>query len=232
MNSKLLSFKLMEVSLHDLSFCIRLLMDFSFACNHENETMLDEFLAEHYSMPDEQWQRELSGGVDADGQEPEPWKGSSLNLRINGKVTFTVEYHPFETIYFFNDLYIGNTGGHFHLSLLTWSEFLQIIRNREKETLLFFLLLPLVVGSKQERTAIRQETEKRLRELPFQKEHVPVIAHYLVNHCSFEDDGEHLFMENPKAGTICLREHSERNPKKDIQSLIAINVAILTAMEA
>lgn len=221
----------MELSLKDLNFCIQLMMDFSFACNHESETMLDEFLAEHYRMPDEQWHQELSGGLDAHGQEAEPWNGTTIKLKINDKVTFFVEYHPFETIYFFNDLYLGNTGGHYHLSLFTWDEFLQITGKREKETLLFFLLLPLVVGAKQERAAIKQEIESRLQELPFQKEHVPVIAHYLVNHCSFEDDGDRMFLESPKAGTICLREHSERNPKRDIQSLISINVAILTAME-
>ena len=223
---------MMELSLNDLNFCLRLLLDFPFACRHEDETMLDDFLTEHYEMPDESWFRELSGEVDAEGQETEPWNGTTIKLKINDKVTFFVEYHPFETIYFFNDLYLGNTVGHYHLSLFTWDEFLQIIGKREKETVLFFLLLPLVVGTKQQRTAIRQETERRLNELPFRKEHVAQIAQYLVNHCSFEDDEEILFLEDPKAGTVCLRENSERNPKRSIQDLITINVAILTAMEA
>lgn len=222
---------MMELSLNDLNFCLQLLMDFPFACKHEDETMLSDFLEEQYRMPDETWHNELTGGHDGLGNKIKPWNGTSLNLRINEKVTLTVEYHPFNTIYFFNDLYLGNTGGHFHLSLLTWREFLQIVQHREKETLLFFLLLPLVVGAKQERAAIEAETEKRLHQLPFQKEHIPVIARYLVNHCSFEDDEERMFIEDPKAGTICLREHSERNAKRTTEDLITINVAILNAME-
>lgn len=221
----------MELSLHDLNFCIRLMIDFPFACDHESERMLDDFLIEHYEMPNEQWFQELSGGVSPDGLESEPWTGNSLNIPINEKVTLTVEYHPFETIYFFNDTYLGNTGGHFHLSLLTWNEFSQIIQDREKESLLFFLLLPLVVGSKGELSIMKQEIEKRLKELPFQQEHIPIIAKYLCNHAVFEDDENTMFLEDPKKGTVCKRNHSERSAEKNTLDLITLNVAILSAME-
>jgi len=221
----------MELSLNDLNFCIRLLMDFPFASNEEDETMLDDFLMEHYKMPDEAWFTELSGEVDENGVEAQPWNGTTIKLKINGKVTFFVEYHPFETIYFFNDLYLGNTGGHYHLSLLTWNEFQQIVQGREKETLLFWLLLPLVIGSKTELPAITAEIERRLRELPFQEEHISILTKYLAAHLVFEEDEEQMFLEDPKKGTVCKRDNSERNPKQDTQNLINVNVAILSAME-
>lgn len=153
----------MELSLSDPNFCIQLLMDFPFACKQENETMLSDFLEENYKMPDEAWHKELTGGTNHEENESEPWNGTSLAIKINEKTTLFVEYHPFETIFFFNDLYLGNTGGHYHLSLFTWNELLQIVQHHEKESLLFFLLLPLVVGTKQERAAIREETEKHLQ---------------------------------------------------------------------
>lgn len=221
----------MELSLNDLNFCIQLMLDFPFACNHEDETMLDDFLIEHYKMPDESWFQELSGGVDPDRQEPEPWNGTVLAVKINHKTTLFVEYHPFETIYFFNGTYLGNTGGHFHLSLLSWNEFSQIIQDREKESLLFFLLLPLVVGSKSELPMIKSEIERRLKTLPFKQEHISIIAKSLCNHAVFEEDEERMFLEDPKKGIICKRNHSERNPAKDTQDIINVNVAILSAME-
>ncbi len=193
--------------------------------------MLDDFLTEHYNMPDEHWYQELSGKVDPDGQEAEPWNGTALALKINHNVTLFVEYRPFETIYFFNDTYLGNTGGHFHLSLLTWNEFSKIIQGHEKETLLFFLLLPLVVGSKNELPVIKPEIEKRLKELAFKQEHIPTISKYLCNHAVFDDDKNDMFMEDPKKGTVCKRNHSQRNPANDTQELINVNVSILSAME-
>lgn len=229
--SKYLSFGSMELSLNDLNYCIRLMLDFPFACNHEDETMLYDFLTEHYEMPDEAWFKELGGELDENGEEVEPWNGTGLEVKINQKVNLFVEYNPFESVYFFNDTYLGNTGGHFHLSLLTWNEFSQIIRGREHESGLFFLLLPLVVGSKNELPVIKTEIEKRLKELPFKQEHIPTIAKYLGNHCVFDDDENDMFMEDPKKGIICKRNHSERNPEKDAQELINVNVAILSAME-
>lgn len=227
----MINFGMMELSLNDLNFCLQLLMDFPFACNHENETMLGEFLTEHYEMPDEAWYKELTGGTDSNNNEIEPWNGTTIRLKLNEKVTLFVEHHPFETIYFFNETYLGNTGGHFHLSLLTWHEFLQIVQHREKETLLFFLLLPLVVGSNSELPTINAEIEKRLKELPFKQDHIHTIAKYLCNHCVFEDDEDRMFLEDPKKGTVCKRNHSQRNPEKDTQDIINVNVAILSAME-
>lgn len=229
---KYLSFETMEFSLSDPNFCIQLLMDCPFASNHEDETMLSDFLIEHYKMPDEAWHRELTGGIYFGEEETEPWNGTSLTLRINGKVNLLVEFHYFETIYFFNDLYLGNTGGHYHLSLFTWAEFLKIVQNREQENLLFFLLFPLVVGSKTELPAIEQELNRRLKELPLKQEHIPIIAKYLCGHTVFEDDEERMFLEDPQKGTVCKRNYSERSPEKDTQDLITINVAILSAMES
>jgi hypothetical protein len=229
--SKYLSFETMEFSLNDFNYCIRLMLDFPFACNHEDETMLSDFLIEHYEMPDEAWFKELGGELDEDGEEVDPSGGTELEVKINQKVSLFVEYNPFETVYFFNDTYLGNSGGHFHLSLLTWNEFSQIIRGREHESGLFFLLLPLVVGSKNELPVIKTEIEKRLKELPFKQEHIPIIAKYLGNHCVFDDDENDMFLEDPKKGTICKRNHSQRNPATDTQELINVNVAILSAME-
>ena len=108
-----------EFSTSDLNFCIELLMSYPFACDHETESMLDEFISDNYQMPDQEWYTELTGESELhNGNETKPWKGTTLQVEINEQVTLFVEYHPYETIFFFNEVYLGNTRGHFHLSLL------------------------------------------------------------------------------------------------------------------
>src|SRR5687768_4905771 len=110
----------MEFKLTDPKICILLLMNFPFAADPDAEQMLDEFLADNYEMPSEEWFMEVSGDVDENGQEVDPWNGTVFSFVINQQVTLVVEFHPFEVVYFLNDVFIGNSGGHFMLSLLSW----------------------------------------------------------------------------------------------------------------
>ena len=221
----------MQLSPDNLNFGVELLMNFPFAYDHDSETALYDFVAEHYEMPSREWSIEFSGARDAAGNEVEPWDGTVLEVAINAQVALFVEFHPCETVYFFNDTYLGNTGGHFHLSLLKWDEFLRIVELREQSTLLFFLLLPLVVGSRAEAAAIRQEIAKRLEVLPFRKEHRPTIAGYLYSHTTFDDDNDQLFAEDPALGTVCHRNHSERNPANEAGAIVEVNRLIKLAGE-
>ncbi|SHE77607.1 Imm19 family immunity protein [Pedobacter caeni] len=215
----------------DLNFCIYLLMSYPFASDHETESMLDEFISDHYQMPDQEWQTELTGEAKHhNGNDAQDWNGTTLQLEINEAVTLFVEYHPYETIFFFNEVYLGNTGGHFRLSLLKWTEFLQIIENRESSGLLFFLLLTLVVGAADEKEMIRNEIEQRLKITAFKAEHHPIIAMYLSNHVVFDEDDAEMFFEDPKLGTCCKRNHSERNPKNNEEEIIMVNEVIKLAM--
>lgn len=221
----------MEFKLTDPQICILLLMNFPFASDPEAEQMLDEFLIENYEMPSEEWFTEVSGDVDENGEEILPFKGTVYSFVINPQVTLVVEFHPYEVIYFLNDVFIGNSGGHFMLSLFSWEEFLKIIRVRSNDTMLFFLLLPFVVGAKGAEHEIRKEIEKRLESMVFKTEHIPVIANYLVHHAIFEADKVEMFYNDPEIGIICKRNHSVRNKENEADEIARVNQLINMAME-
>ena len=44
--------------------------------------------------------------------------------KLNENVTFSIEFEDSEVVFFLNDIYIGNLGGHFEAWFLTWNELL------------------------------------------------------------------------------------------------------------
>ncbi|TBO40569.1 Imm19 family immunity protein [Pedobacter kyonggii] len=221
----------MEFKLTDPQVCILLLMNFPFASDPEAEQMLDEFVAENYEIPSEEWFTEVSGDVDANGEEVSPWNGTVFSFVINEEVTLVVEFHPFEVVYFLNDVFIGNSGGHFMLSLLSWQEFLKIVEVVEDDAMLFFVLLPFVVGAKGEEQEIRKEIEKHLEHMAFRAEHIPVIANFLVHHAIFNEDEPEMFYDDSELGKICKRNHSVRNKGNAAEDISRVNGLIRMAME-
>ena len=222
----------MEFKLTDPQICILLLMNFPFAFNPDTERMLDEFLSDNYEMPSEEWLTGVFGDVDESGAEVNPWTGTVFSFVINTQVTLVVEFHPFEVVYFLNDVFIGNTGGHFMLSLLSWEEFLRIVKVGGDSAMLFFLLLPFVVGAKAEEEEIRKEIQKRLEHMVFNADHhIPVIANYLVNHTIFVEDEPDMFYDDPELGRICKRNHSVRNKQNTVGEILKVNELICMSME-
>lgn len=205
---------MIEISLDDLDFCICLFSNFPFAANHETETMLSDFLAEHYPSPSDEYLEEFCG--------TESERGMRLLVRINEDVCFIAEFHHSETVYFFNHTYIGNSGGHFRLSLLSWQEFQQMVNQVEYPHALFFLLLPLVVGKKSEASAIKTAITAQLLKLPFQENHKEIIADYLTNHC-VSDSKQDPFFATKELGVLCRRNHSERNALNNKESILEVN---------
>lgn len=216
----------MQLQLSDKNFCLFLLTQFPFAADDETETMLTDYLPEHFEMPPADWWEELTGATE------DPWNGYTYVHRLNEAVTFFAEFHPNGTVYFFNDTYLGNTGGNFHLSLLTWKE-LQTITGKDEtdRSLLFFLLLPLVAGSQSERpeieAAIAAHLQEMALELPADK--LTVITRYLASHLIFDEEEKNIFEHVPNAGLAINRNHSERNRQNKAEDLVRINQIINSA---
>lgn len=216
----------MDLSLNNLNFCIEIMYNFTFACDHESETMLDEFLYDNYPMPNDEWFAELKGT-----ENDESWNGYVLSIIINPKVTLFVEFKPDETAYFFNETYLGNSGGHSFLSLLKWNEFNSIIKENKNSDLLFFLLLPLVVGELAQKEIIKKSISLKLRNTPFKENHIPELTNYLINHLIFEDDDDVMFEEHHELGLISKRRHSVRNLNNSASDIKNINKIIETAIQ-
>lgn len=223
---------MMELNLTNINFCINLLLHFPFAYDEDNEMMLLDFMVENYKMPSDEWFNELTGETDESGNEVEPWNGITYLYSINENVKLYVEFHPNEAIYFFNDTYLGNTGGHFHLSLLTWRELMKIVNHdKENPSLLFFLLLPLAVGTQLEKAEIELEIRKHLSHTVLNPEHFSMISKFLCRHIIFEDNEMNIFEEKDGVGLVCNRNHSERKSTNEETELIRINEIIKLATE-
>jgi len=216
---------MMDIKTEDKQFWMFYLMTcFPFASDDELEIMLDEFLLENY---------ELDIPRIDNGNETEPWDGSSIHVKINDTVTLHVELHTSEATYFLNNVWIGNTGGNFELSLLSWLEFKAIARDSRN---LFMLLLPFVVGSISEHDEIFDAIKNNLLKLPleFENAHIDTITRFLVSHLIFEDETNVGFEDDAEFGVVCNRNHSRRNKNSAMnmkEEIKEINKLIKLAMK-
>ncbi|WP_232279589.1 Imm19 family immunity protein [Sphingobacterium spiritivorum] len=220
----------MKLDLSNKDFCLFLMTEFPFGSNEEKETMLSDYIVENFQMPSESWFEELAGKTDESGQEVQPWNGYTWMYPINDNVTFYAEFHPNETIYFFNDTYLGNTGGHFHLSLLRWAELKSIVAKQDKDpSLLFFMLLPLTLGDISEQEDIRYEIALHLTKTSIKAEDLIMddIANFLTSHVVAYQGFEY----REGVGFVTQRNHSERNHMHSEEDLRTINDIIGLAVK-
>lgn len=222
----------MKLNLSNQDFCLYLISQFPFAADDEKEIMLTDYLMEHFEMPAKDWLEELTGQTEEDGGEPDPWTGYTYIHEVNDKVTLFAEFHSFNTVYFFNDIYLGNTGGHFHLSLLTWTELKEIIANDKTEgSPLFLLLLPLVIGNESEKPEIESKILEALQQtaLHMNEVHLEQITKFLTSHLIFGESEKNRFTPKEHIGLTTTRNHSERNEQHRDEELQQINEIISLA---
>lgn len=154
---------------------------------------------------------ELKGIDPSTGDANDPWDGFVLDISIHQQCTLSLEFHPNETIYFLNEVYIGNTGDHPILSLLTWSELKAIVKGRKNSTPLLWLLLPLVVGTKKEEGEIKKVLESEIAKFDppvFKKQDQGEVINLLLTHLITDNL---CFLTHKTAGVVCTRSHSFRN---------------------
>ena len=222
----------MQPDLSSKEFCTYLLTQFPFAVDDEKEMMLSDYVTEQLNMPSNKQIEALTGKTDESGQETASWNGYTYVHPINAEVTFYAEFHPYNTIYFFNDTYLGNTGGHFHLSLLSWTELRQIVANDKHErSPLFLLLLPLTIGKESEKKDIADTIAEELQQTALQltKEQLEEVTKFIGRHLVFKDQGEHVLTYKEHIGLVTSRNHSERNHQHKTEELVSINEIIKLA---
>ncbi|NQX40921.1 immunity protein 19 [Pedobacter steynii] len=225
----------MKLNLSNPDFCIYLLSQFPFAADDEKEMMLSDYMMEQFEMPAKGWLEELSGQTDENERELDPWNGYTYVHEVNDKVTLFAEFHSYNTVYFFNDIYLGNTGGHFHLSLLSWTELKEIISNDKAElSPLFLLLLPLVIGNESERAEIESKISEALQQtaLDLNDPHLGQITKFLTRHLIFGESHKNRLMHKEHIGLTTSRNHSERNQEHSEEELKQINEIISLASGA
>lgn len=131
---------------------------------------------------------------------------SIISGKINEKMTFLIEFKKDEIVYFLNDIYIGNLGGHFQAWFLTLDELTKI---GAKDSLLFMLLLPMTGLEKQEITSCKTQISNNLKSIPKFETKADYIAECISN--GIKINGHFRTTEN---GIINDQNHSVRNIDK------------------
>ncbi|MDP4147360.1 MAG: Imm19 family immunity protein [Bacillota bacterium] len=133
-----------------------------------------------------------------------------LAINLAQDIVFKIEFHPGDTIYYFNDIQIGCTGPHWQLYCLTWKELIEISGKAKDSDYIFLLLLPI--------TAITSEDNlEEIRKLIIEKiSGFKAISHEkdmdLVNAIIeglYIDEG---FSEEKDLGVVCKNNYSARFP--------------------
>ena len=144
-----------------------------------------------------------------------------IDEELSDDMSIYIEFQENEIVFFLNEIYIGNLGGHFEAWLLTWEELLAF----EKYPSLFLLLLPMVGVERAKVEEAKEFIAKHLRTIPsFEKEAI-YIAYCIVNGLVIDEP----FFEQKDIGTVNHQNHSVRNIEKYpnyLDDVIALNVAL------
>ncbi|WP_413511692.1 Imm19 family immunity protein [Myroides odoratus] len=129
-----------------------------------------------------------------------------IERKLTGEISIYIEFNNDEIVFFINDLYIGNLGGHFEAYFLTWDELLAF----KKFDNLFFLLLPMTgVEEHQVNEALALITKQLRAILKFENQ-----AHYIATCILNGIKVEGQYYNQNQIGITNDQNHCIRNSKK------------------
>ena len=141
-----------------------------------------------------------------------------IGWKLDENITFSIEFRDSEVIFFLNDIYIGNLGGHFEAWFLTWDELLAF----QQFEYLFLLLLPMTAIEKHQIDEAKQIIQNHLKTIPKFENHIEYIAQCILNGLIIE---EPFFVQN-EVGIVNNQNHSVRNTERYpryIEDVIELN---------
>lgn len=126
-----------------------------------------------------------------------------IDGKLNDDITFSIEFQNNGIVFFLNDMYIGNLGGHFEAWFLTWHELLAF----QQEEHLFLLFLPMTAIEQHQTDEAQQIVQDHLRAIPKFKKDAEYITKCILNGLTI---GEKFF-EQDEVGIVNNQNHSVRN---------------------
>ncbi|WP_029905429.1 Imm19 family immunity protein [Prevotella sp. 10(H)] len=207
MNDKLLCKK--DIGYDNLNFWYYYIMGFR-GFDEEKELNMDDAIREVINfdqyVPDfKTWYNNFLPEDDADkeGYFENP---KEIAGRLTDEMGFAIEFHLSETIYYLNNYYIGNLGGHFEAWFLTLDELLAF----DKYDFLFLLLLPMAGIEETEKEYAVSLISERLKKISMFAGQSDYIAGCIANGLVIEGK----FYDEPQVGVACHTNHSVRNVLK------------------
>lgn len=141
-----------------------------------------------------------------------------LGGQLEEGLAFQIEFHQAEIVFFINEEYIGNLGGHFEAWTLTLDE----LRYFQKFDYVFLLLVPMLGISQAELAETKALIQAYLDQIEELKGQSDYIATCITQGLVMEGD----FYLDPEVGRVNRQNHSVRNISKYPQykaSLISLN---------
>ncbi len=126
--------------------------------------------------------------------------------QLNEDISFTIEFHKYEILFFINDEYIGSLGGHFE----AWSLTLEEISYFQKFDFVFLLLLPMLGITKNQFDFTKKLISKNIKLIPELELHSDYIAECIANGLIMSGE----FYIHKEIGIVNTQNHSVRNITK------------------
>lgn len=156
--------------------------------------------------------------ADGDGFLENP---KTVIVSLKGGMDLAVEFHLYETVFYLNDYYIGNLGGHFEAWFLTLKELLAF----DEFEVLFLLLLPMAGIEEMERKYAETLVSEKLKSISIFSEHAEYLARCIVNGLVIEG----TFSDTPGIGITSETLHCVRNVAwypENTESVLELNKAL------
>lgn len=144
-----------------------------------------------------------------------------IDEELSESMSIYIEFQGNEIVFFLNEIYIGNLGGHFEAWFFTWKELLAF----EKYPQLFLLLLPMVGVEREQVEEAKEFITMQLQAIPSFEKEATYIAYCIVNGLMIDEQ----FFEQQDIGIINQQNHSVRNVEKypDYkQDATVVNIAL------
>jgi hypothetical protein len=142
--------------------------------------------------------------ADDDGILPNPY---GIEVELQAALRFAIAFHISETIYYFNDIYIGNHGGHFEAWFFTWDELLSFAHHKEE----VFMLLSTMTGiTNTQRPQAQELISQSLKKISIFAEHSDYIAECICRGLVMDS----VFARLSGVGLTNSENHSVRNVEK------------------
>ncbi|RWX02613.1 Imm19 family immunity protein [Flavobacterium cerinum] len=126
--------------------------------------------------------------------------------KLNEDIFFHIEFQECETVFYINDIYIGNLGGHFEAWFFTWEELLAF----QKYDFLFLLLLPMAGIERHQISEAQKYVTDQLKTIPKFEDNAEYISYCIINGIIING---HFFNQND-VGIVNNQNHSIRNIEK------------------
>ncbi|MFN0292598.1 Imm19 family immunity protein [Pedobacter helvus] len=144
-----------------------------------------------------------------------------IDEKLGDGMSVCIEFRENEIVFFLNEIYIGNLGGHFEAWFFTWKEWLAF----EKYQPIFMLLLPIVAIEQYQIEEAKELIERHLKAIPSFEKDANYIAYCIVNGLTIDAP----FKNMANIGIVNRQNHSVRNIEKYPHyqhDVIVLNIAL------